>query len=448
MIIKNDEPIIDEDQELFRLTKIKDKNDLGLIDEETNLEIGSDPDQSDLDDIAISKYRSTKKRYDTENKDLSYVEAEPEKEESDYSSDEGLSSELEFENESEIEDVSKVTETILEGKKNPLVVDLVKRPERIRDTVDQWFDNQDFAEENEDSDLEIDLLAEEFGNKQKVVKAKKADEWMDEETQEGISSELLESENEKGVPNGLSKSENKKENISMESVPNDLSESENEKDIPNGLSKSEKKKAKKEKKRKRVKLDAEGLALGSLLVQSKKMKRDIIENGYNRFASNDENLPAWFVQDERKHYRKQLPVTAEMAAEYKQRMREINARPIKKVVEAKARKKRRANRRMEKAKKRAEKITEHPDMSVQEKAYQLKEIYKKALPKQDNNVKYIVAKKGLGRRVRRPAGVKGRFKVVDPRMKKDNRKTKVSVKSRKGKPSKQNTRKMKRQKKT
>ncbi|GFQ74930.1 pre-rRNA 2'-O-ribose RNA methyltransferase FTSJ3, partial [Trichonephila clavata] len=358
--------------------------------------------------------------------------------------------------ESEKEDVSEVTETILEGKKNPLVVDLVKRPDRIKDTVDQWFDNQDFAEENEDSDLEIDLLAEEFENKQKAVKAKNADELMDEETQEGVSNDLLkseneeegvsndlsESENEKGVPNGLSKSENKK------GVSNDLSKSEKEKGVPNGLSKREKKKAEKEKKRKRVKLDAEGLALGSLLVQSKKMKRDIIENAYNRYASNDEKLPAWFVDDERKHYRKILPVTAEMAAEYKQRMREINARPVKKVVEAKARKKRRANRQMEKAKKRAEKVTEHPDMSVQEKAHQLKEIYKKALPKQDHNVKYIVAKKGLGRRVRRPAGIKGRFKVVDPRMKKDNRKAKVSVKSRKGKPSKQNTRKMKRQKKT
>ncbi|CAL1276692.1 unnamed protein product [Larinioides sclopetarius] len=393
MIIKDDEPIIEEDRELFKLSQIKNKNALKQVEDETNLEFGVEA-QPDDEDILQPGYKSTFMSYNRHVRDDSRVEAEPEKEESEYSSDEGLSSDLEFESESEEEDEKEVTETILEGKKNPLMVDLVERPDRVNDTVDRWFDKADFASENDDSDLELDLLAEEFEKKQKAKKGEVEEEPLNEDQKDDSTSE----------------------------------------------STKDPKAAKKQKKRKKVKLGPEGLALGSLIVQSKKMKRDIIENAYNRYASNDEKVPDWFARDEKKHYRKQLPVTAELVAEYKQRLKEINARPIKKIVEAKARKKRRSIRRMEKAKKRAEKVTDHPDMTLSEKADQLKDIYKKAVPKQDHKVTYVVAKKGVGRRVSRPSGVKGRFKVVDPRMKKDTRKEKIAMKSKKNKKSfKQNS---------
>ncbi len=41
--------------------------------------------------------------------------------------------------------------------------------------------------------------------------------------------------------------------------------------------------------------------------------------------------------------------------------------------------------------------------------------------KEKRDLTYIVAKKGVGRRVSRPAGVKGTFRVVDGRLKKDTR---------------------------
>uniref|UniRef100_A0A8B9JD10 pre-rRNA processing protein FTSJ3 n=1 Tax=Astyanax mexicanus TaxID=7994 RepID=A0A8B9JD10_ASTMX len=133
-------------------------------------------------------------------------------------------------------------------------------------------------------------------------------------------------------------------------------------------------------------------------------------------------VPSWFVDDEKKHRKKPVPVTREMVEEYKEKWREINARPIKKLAEAKARKKKRMLKKMEQAKKKAEAVVNTVDISEREKMAQLKSIYKKAgVGKEKREVTYVVAKKGAGRKIRRPPGLKGVFRVVDGRMKKDLR---------------------------
>ncbi|KAK2906592.1 hypothetical protein Q8A67_005577 [Cirrhinus molitorella] len=171
-------------------------------------------------------------------------------------------------------------------------------------------------------------------------------------------------------------------------------------------------------------LNAEGLALGAQIATSKKRVRDLIDGSFHRFANSEDmtEIPAWFVDDEKKNRLRPVPVTREMVEEYKQKWREINARPIKRVAEAKARKKRRMLKKMEQAKKKAEAVVNTVDISEREKMAQLKSIYKKAgVGKEKRDVTYVVAKKGVGRRVHRPAGVKGTFRVVDGRMKKDTR---------------------------
>uniref|UniRef100_A0A8C4IV25 pre-rRNA processing protein FTSJ3 n=1 Tax=Dicentrarchus labrax TaxID=13489 RepID=A0A8C4IV25_DICLA len=170
-------------------------------------------------------------------------------------------------------------------------------------------------------------------------------------------------------------------------------------------------------------LDAEGLALGCEIATSKKRARDLVDGSFHRCVSEEQwDVPEWFVDDERKHRKKPVPVTKEMVEEFKQKWKEIDARPIKRVAEAKARKKRRMLKKMEQAKKKAEAVVNTVDISEREKMAQLKSIYKKAgVGKEKREVTYVVTKKGAGKKVRRPAGVKGAFKVVDSRMKKDMR---------------------------
>ncbi|XP_034882185.1 pre-rRNA 2'-O-ribose RNA methyltransferase FTSJ3 [Mirounga leonina] len=171
-------------------------------------------------------------------------------------------------------------------------------------------------------------------------------------------------------------------------------------------------------------LDPEGLALGAIIASSKKAKRDLIDDSFSRYTFNEEEgeLPEWFVQEEKQHRIRQLPIDKKEVEHYRRRWREINARPIKKVAEAKARKKRRMLKKLEQTKKKAEAVVNTVDISEREKVAQLRSLYKKAgLGKEKRQVTYVVAKKGVGRKVHRPAGVRGHFKVVDSRMKKDQR---------------------------
>lgn len=78
-------------------------------------------------------------------------------------------------------------------------------------------------------------------------------------------------------------------------------------------------------------------------------------------------LPDWFVEDEKKHCQARPPVSQDRINFYKERARPLNARPIKAVVEAKMRKKKRQLRRLERVKKQAEGMLDNEQMDQTEK---------------------------------------------------------------------------------
>ncbi|KAK4772637.1 hypothetical protein SAY86_014412 [Trapa natans] len=163
-----------------------------------------------------------------------------------------------------------------------------------------------------------------------------------------------------------------------------------------------------------IETKAEILACAKKMLR-KKQREQILDDAYNKYMFDDDGgLPRWFLDEEKKHRQPIKPVTKEEIAAMKAQFKEINARPAKKVAEAKARKKRAAMRKLEKVRKKANSISDQADISDRSKSKMIEQLYKKATPKKPKK-EYVVAKKGVQVR----AG-KGKV-VVDRRMKKDAR---------------------------
>ncbi|KAK0822612.1 AdoMet-dependent rRNA methyltransferase spb1, partial [Friedmanniomyces endolithicus] len=87
------------------------------------------------------------------------------------------------------------------------------------------------------------------------------------------------------------------------------------------------------------------MTLAHALATGKVTRAQLEDDQFNTYSHRDtDGLPEWFLDDEGKHSKRQRPVTAEAAQAIKAKQRALNARPIKKVREAKARKTFRAAR--------------------------------------------------------------------------------------------------------
>lgn len=169
------------------------------------------------------------------------------------------------------------------------------------------------------------------------------------------------------------------------------------------------------------------LALGTMMLRQSKAKA-LVDASYNRFAWNDPGeLPDWFVDDENRHYRPQLPIPQALIDKINAKQLALSAKPIAKVAEARARKGKRAKLKMVAAKKKAEVVAQSSEMS---EAMKLKAISKAMRGKdaQNSGKSYVVARKGGSNK-----GGKG-FTVVDKRLKSDKRATeRIEKKKKKGK---------------
>ncbi|XP_059280510.1 uncharacterized protein LOC132034236 [Lycium ferocissimum] len=272
---------------------------------------------------------------------------------------------------------------------NPLVVPLEDAPDQ-EEIVKKWFTQDVFAEAEEqdvlakyDSEDEMQI----DGGANKTQKFKETNDKQQEETKD-----LTRKTN-----GGLQVSASKTADEDFEIVPapdTDSSDSSSDDDIDT---------------------KAEILATAKLMLR-KRPREEMIDDAYNRYMFHDEGLPKWFIDEEKKNYQPVKPVTKEEITAMRAQFKAIDARPAKKVAEAKARKKRAAHRKLEKFKKKANSISDQTEISEGSKRKMIEQLYRKAATTKKPEREYVVAKKGVQVKV-------GQGKVlVDPRMKADARK--------------------------
>uniref|UniRef100_A0A5B7BKF2 Putative rRNA methyltransferase n=1 Tax=Davidia involucrata TaxID=16924 RepID=A0A5B7BKF2_DAVIN len=262
---------------------------------------------------------------------------------------------------------------------NPLMVPLVEEVPTQEEITRKWFSQDIFAEADEQEDL------------------RKYDS-EDEMQVDGPGAEV--SIPKKTKKNAVQKIQASKAEDDFEIVPAPATDSSD--DSSSDESEDED-----------VDTKAEILAYAKKMLR-KKQREHMLDDAYNKYMFHDDGLPKWFMDEENRHNQPIKPVTKEEIAAMKAQFKEIDARPAKKVAQAKARKKRVAMRQLEKVRKKANTISDQADICDRSKRKMIDQLYKKATPKRPQK-EYVVAKKGVQVRA-------GKGKVlVDRRMKKDAR---------------------------
>ena len=178
------------------------------------------------------------------------------------------------------------------------------------------------------------------------------------------------------------------------------------------------------------------MVLARQIAEGKKTMRQLEEDSYTRrsFQDNHPALPIWFREEEEEIANAvEKPLNKAAIAALQQKLRAINARPNKKVLEAKAKKRQRRAKIFDKMTAKAEGMLNKMDMTEREKADSIFRMMKSAKSRVNSTrrTQFVVARGGRTATISRPRGIKGRYKMLDPRMKKELRAKKRIAKRKK-----------------
>jgi len=386
MIDPDDNMDIQADQSLFTLKKLKNVNVNDVAEVSLN-RVDAVLSEEEEEEADHGHQRKKKARHDSQFESHVEVEEAPE----DTSRTRGSDSE-EDNKYQEMEDEMDAMYTAYLAQKSTKGVLRTKRAKKSKKGEDDAEGSDDDLEENaENPDDKKSSLLVDLEQGAPISASKKAKLWFDQPLFQGVEDESddddIRAMNVRGVQTAPTKSQKRRgATDGDDSSDTDNQEgAEDDDDDDDDWSSDEKDSDDSEPElvdddgdnegRKGKTMTPEQMALASLML-SKKKKQMAIDDAYNRNAFNDDELPEWFHDDEKKHRMANIPVTKEDMVLYREKMKEIDARPIKKVAEAKARKKHKTTKKLERVKKQAAAIADSEDISEKQKLTQITKLYK------------------------------------------------------------------------
>jgi len=178
------------------------------------------------------------------------------------------------------------------------------------------------------------------------------------------------------------------------------------------------------------------LALGTMMLRKSRQKA-MVDASYNRFAWNDPNdLPSWFQDDEVRHNRPQVPIPNALLQQVKDKFQHTGTKDIKKVAEARMRKRKRAANALKSAKKTATSVAGNSELTESQKVRAISKAMKGTHSDKPSKVYVVARKTKAGSSATKTSANKGKMKFVDKRMKNDLRAQKRTEKKKAGKPNK------------
>ena len=385
-ILQEDQPHdndVDVDENMFEYIQ-KNKIDIENLEEpkeekeenEENEKLGdfnevnlSDLSEDDYIDMMNEDIEQNKRLYEEE-KELARKKKKEKKEKKKKKGDiEFVKNDNEEENDLLLyNDLEDGEEEENEGDDSDLYDNIDEDDEEMEDgegEVDDQEEENGISLKEEEEDLKNDIIINNPLRKEKKKKEKKEDkkedkkekkEKIEEEDNEednlSYDSDIEEKEEEKKKEKNLLNKKIKRQNEN-DKKENSSSSSDSENDGYNSDDK------------------AEIRAIAKKMLR-KKERIKILNASYNRYAfEDDEKVPKWFLEEESKHNKPQKPITkAEVLAE-KEYLKKITVRMPKKVLEAKARKRNRLNKRLQKIKKQAENIANQEEYTEISKVKQI-----------------------------------------------------------------------------